>query len=142
MKKHLVTFLSMIGLAGSTAPSQAQVLKGATNEKSKTAAESRMKRSKQNTEANTTQIQMQDKRKDKWAKADAEHKATQANLQNKNAKNETWVKGDKTAAEKKAVKSQSNLKLQQEMLHKQSTANGNKNALTKAALTKAKGTQQ
>lgn len=139
MKKHLVAFLSMFGLAGSAAPAQAQVLKGATDQKAKAKTESQVKLSKQAAERNATNAQIQDKRKDKWAKAGAENKAVKTDLQNKAAKNKSAIKGNKAASESK-------LKLQQETLQKQ-TAAGGKNALTKAgltkaALTKAKGAEQ
>ena len=135
MKKHLVAFLSMIGLAGAAAPAQGQVLKGSDEQSRK---ESQIKHSKQTAEKNATNAQVQDKRKDKWAKADAENKAVKTDLQNKAAKNETWVKGGKNAAEYKAAKDQSNLKLKQETLKNQNaTTNQQKNALTKGALTKA-----
>ena len=127
MKKHLVAFLSMIGLAGSAAPMQAQVLKGSKNASTKN--ESKIKASKQSAENKAVQTQIQDKRKDKWAKANAENKAVKTDLENK------------------AAKDQSKLKLKQETLQKQNSANGQKNALTKAgltkgALTKAKGQEQ
>jgi hypothetical protein len=114
MKKHLVAFLSMIGLAGSVTPAPAQVLKGSDQASKK---ESKIKLGKQAQENKAVQTQIQDKRKDKWAKADAEKKAV------------------KTDLGKKAVKDQSKLKLTQETLNKQNTA-GEKNALTKAGLTK------
>jgi hypothetical protein len=128
MKKHLVAFLSMIGLAGSVSPLRAQVLKGA-EEKAKTKTENTIKLTNANKEKNATNAQIQDKRKDKWAKANAENKAVKTDLENK------------------AAKGQSKLKLKQETLQKQNTANGQKNALTKAgltkaALTKAKGNEQ
>lgn len=126
MKKHLVAFLSMIGLAGSSAPARAQVLKGAEGE-SKTTTESTIKVDKQN----ATNAQTQNSKKDKFKKANSEKNAV---------KNETWVKGGKNAAENKAANSQ--LKIKQETLKKQNTTNGQKNALTKAALTKADQTQQ
>lgn len=149
MKKHLVAFLSMIGLAGVAAPAQGQVLKGA-GEGSSAKTESKIKRSKQSqenkglqkaatikltnaaAEKDATAVQIQDKRKDKWAKADSEKKAAKANLHYKATKNETWLKGEKSTANSK-------LKLQHETLQKQNTAAGDKNA---AGLTKAKGAQQ
>lgn len=134
MKKHLIAFLSMIGFAGSGAPARAQVLKGA-DENTKTKTESTIKLT--NAQKNATNAQNQ--RKDKWAKANAENKALKNNLQDKANKNETWVKGGKNAAEIKAHKNESELKLKQETLKKQTNAQGEKNALTKAALTKAKG---
>lgn len=52
MKKHLVTFLSIIGLAGPATPVQAQVLKG-SGQQSK--AENQIKQNKQKHEANAVQ---------------------------------------------------------------------------------------
>jgi hypothetical protein len=145
MKKHLIAFLSMIGLASSAAPAQAQVLKGAA-EKAKSKNESQVKQNKQAAEKNAVNAQIQDKRKDKWAKADSEKKTVKADLQVKNSKNESSIKGAKNDADQKAAKD-SKLKLQQETLRNQTTNNGQKNALTKAgltkaALTKAKGAEQ
>lgn len=148
MKKHLVAFLSMIGLAGVAAPAQGQVLKG-SSEGSAAKTESKVKRSKLSqenkglqkaatikltnaaAEKDASAAQIQDKRKDKWAKVDSEKKAAKANLQKKAAKNDTWVKGEKSTANSK-------LKLQQETL-KQNTAAGSKDA---PAPTKAKGAEQ
>jgi hypothetical protein len=131
MKKHLVAFLSMIGLAGSAVPATSQVLKG-SNQVSKTKAESQIKQNKQNAEKSA---------------AAAQNKAAKTTLQNKATTNETSIKSGKTAAENNAAKNQSKLKLQQETLRNQNTAAGQKNALTKAgltkaALTKAKGAEQ
>lgn len=125
MKKHLIAFLSMIGLAGSAAPATAQVLKG-TQEKSKLKTESQIKTSKQNAEKTAVKNQIQDKRKDKWAKADTEHKSAKTDLQHKSAKTETWIKGGKNQSEQK------NLKLKQETVRNQTGNNGQKNTLTKA----------
>jgi hypothetical protein len=124
MKKHLVAFLSMIGLAGPAVPVHGQVLKGSKEPVKK---ESQIKQNKQVQENKAAQTQVQDKRKDKWAKADTEKKL---------AKSDAEIKGEKTAGEKKAVKDQSKLKLQQDTLRKQNSASGQKNALTKGALTK------
>ena len=125
MKKHLVAFLSMIGLAGSISPLRAQVVKG-DQEKANTKTESTIKLTNANTEKNASTVNGQ--RKDKWKKANAQKNAT---------KTETWVKGSKNAAENNANKNSSKLKLKQETLNKQNTNNGQKNALTKAGLTKA-----
>lgn len=125
-EKHLVAFLSMIGLAGSAGPARAQVLKGA-DENSKAKTESQIKATKQN----ATNAQIQNNRKDKWKKANTENNA---------AKNQARIKGEKTAAENKAAKSQ--LQLKQQTLKNQNTSNGQKDGLTKAALTKAKQAPQ
>jgi hypothetical protein len=98
MKKHLVAFLSMIGLAGAAAPAQGQVLKGAA-EQNKTKTEGKAKWSKQAQEKKAASAQIQDKRKDKWAKVDAEGKAS---------KHENWIKG-KTAANSNLALKQTNL---------------------------------
>ena len=142
MKKHLVAFLSMIGLASTAAPLRAQVVKG-DEEKSKTKTESTIKLTNAQKDATNAQSQ----RKDKWKKANAENNATKTDLNKKAAKNETGVKGVKNDAEVKAHKDSSKLKLKQETLQNQNNAQGQKNALTKAgltkaALTKAKGAEQ
>jgi len=124
MKKHILAFLSMIGLAGAAAPAQGPVIKGAAEQNNIKAA-GMAKRSKQAQEKKAASAQIQDKQKDKWAKADAEGKA---------AKNANWIKG-KTAAN-------SQLALKQQTLHKQKAATGEKNALTKGAEAKAKAAEQ
>ena len=111
MKKHLVAFLSMIGLASSAAPAQAQVLKGSA-EKAKSTNESQIKLNKQAAEKNAANAQIQDKRKDKWAKADSEKKAVKADLQIKNSKNEIAIKGAKSDSDKKAAKDNSKERVQ------------------------------
>jgi hypothetical protein len=155
MKKHLVAFLSMIGLAGS-APVQAQVLKGSDQP---TRKESQIKQNKQTQENNAQKIvdksakntaeqnaanaQIQDKRKDKWAKVDAENKAVKLDAQDKSSKNATFIKYNKNTAESKAANNQSKIKLNQATVRNQSqgATTGQKNALTKAQLTKGKDAQ-
>lgn len=110
MKKHLVAFLSMIGLAGTAAPARGQVLKGSDQE-SKVKTESKIKDSKQKTEKAAVNAQVQDKQKDKWAKADAEQKAVKTDLQHKAAKNDAYIKGEKSAAEIKADKNKAAIKM-------------------------------
>ncbi|HLW53757.1 MAG TPA: hypothetical protein VKW06_13035 [Candidatus Angelobacter sp.] len=112
MKKHLVAFLSMIGLAGVTGPVRAQVLKG-SDEESKVKTESKIKSSKQLAEKKGANAQIQDKRKDKWAKADAENKAVKADVQHKAVKNDASIKRSKDAAEIKSNKNQANIKMNQ-----------------------------
>jgi hypothetical protein len=112
MKKHLVAFLSMMGLASAAVPARGQVLKG-SDQQSKTKNESKIKSSKLNAEKNAANAQIQDKRKDKWAKADAENKAVKTDLQNKAVKSDAYIKGEKTAAEIKANKNQANIKMNQ-----------------------------
>jgi hypothetical protein len=124
MKKHLVAFLSMIGLAGVAAPAQGPGQKGAA-EQSNAKTESKIKLHKQAHEKSAAAIQIEDKRKYKWAKADTEGKA---------ARNENWIKGRTAAKSKLAVK--------QQTLHKQTAASGEKTALTKDASAKVKAAEQ
>jgi hypothetical protein len=112
MKKHLVALLSMMGLASAAAPAGGQVLKG-SDEESKIKNESKIKSNKLKAEKNAANAQVQDKQKDKWAKADAEKKAVKTDLQKKAIKNEAYIKGDKNAAEIKSNKNQANIKMKQ-----------------------------
>lgn len=110
MKKHLVAFLSMIGLASTAAPARGQGVKGSGQE-SKIKTESKIKESKLKAEKNAVNAQVQDKRKDKWAKADAENKAVKTDLHYKAAKADTAHKDAKTASEIKADKSHTTIKM-------------------------------
>lgn len=111
MKKHLVAFLSMIGLAGAAAPVQAQILKTSGQESK---AESQIKQDKHKQEKNavqkireykstkgasagnaaksevsvtkTTDAAKKNKADDWTTTGRVEQKSVQSNLQKKNAK--------------------------------------------------------
>ena len=81
MRKHLLAVLSVFGLAGSSTPASAQVVKGA--EKADTKSESTMKKSKLSQEDAASK----DARKDKWKAQSAEggHATSDASTQMRKA---------------------------------------------------------
>src|SRR5262249_60138526 len=81
MRKHLLAVLSVFGLAGSSTPASAQVVKGA--QKADTKSESTMKKSKLSQEDAASK----DARKDKWKAQSAEggHATSDASTQMRKA---------------------------------------------------------
>jgi hypothetical protein len=110
MKKHLVALLSMMGLASTVAPVQADALKAA-NEDTKAKTESKVKLDKQNAEKNAAAADAKQKSSYKWIKADSEKKAIKSGQEIKGEKNAATIKGEKTDAVKKDDKANAAVKI-------------------------------
>jgi hypothetical protein len=99
MRKQLLALLSMIGLAGSSAPASAQVLKGSTQPDKKT--ESQLKRSKAQQENQANKNAHFQKT---WRKSTNTDSFLKLNNQYKEDKAQQENKANKSAASKDAAK--------------------------------------
>jgi hypothetical protein len=104
MRKQLWALLSMIGLAGSSAPASAQVLKGSTSPDQKT--ESQIKASKAQQEKNAATKQAEIHKAGKGSTSDSSIKLDKRNKETKNktAKTDIELKNQKNAAQQKTDK--------------------------------------
>lgn len=103
MRKQLLALLSMVGLAGSTVPAQAQILKGSKEDSTKKASTVKNAKSKQETKA--AAVQATDKHKKGAAEAEAAKTAGHIKMNKTEAgaaaaKADTKIKIDKNAAAK------------------------------------------
>ena len=109
MRKQLIVFLSVLGIAGSNAPSQAQVLKG--SKKAPTKSESTIKLDKAKQEQNAAAAANE---KDKKNTAETNAAKTNATIKlNKGAattQKDAQIKGNKSAAESSAAKKTATVK--------------------------------
>ena len=143
MRKHWVGLLSMLGLAGSVVPAVPQVIKGKG-----VAQESKAKFKKAQSQKNAS---MQAGHA-KWKKGAAETSSVQSDAAKKSrqlqqetlrTQQDKWKKGATETNSAQSDATKKGLQLRQETLRTQQNANdkGDKNALTKAGLTKASGNQ-
>lgn len=104
MRKQILAVLSILGIAGSSAPSQAQVLKGSKNTSTKAESTIKLDKAKQERNAAAAAAAQKDKKNASGvdaAKADANIKMNKSNV---TTQKDVQIKGNKTAAEKTAVK--------------------------------------
>lgn len=98
MRKQLLAVLSILGIAGSNAPSQAQVLKGSKKVSTKTESTIKLDKAKQEQNAAAAAAAEKDKKNATGVQAGK----TDANIKlHKGA--DSWIKGNKSAAEKTAA---------------------------------------
>jgi hypothetical protein len=110
MRKQLIVFLSVLGIAGSNAPSQAQVLKG--SKKAPTRSESTIKLDKAKQEQNAAAAAANEKDKKNTAETNAAKTNATIKL-NKGAattQKDAQIKGNKSAAESSAAKKTATVK--------------------------------
>lgn len=110
MRKQLIAFLSVLGIAGSNAPSQAQVLKG--SKEAPTKSESTIKGDKAKREQNAAVAAAIEKDKKNAAETNAAN--TDANIKGNKSANTTQkdaqIKGNKSATESFAAKKTATVK--------------------------------
>ncbi len=109
MRKHWLALLSMIGMAGSTLPAQAQVLKGSKDES--TNKQQKIKASKTAQEKAAAKVELHDK----WKKNAAETNA---------AASQATIKGEKNASANKATKSAAEIKATKNVVNEKATKAG------------------
>lgn len=103
MRKQLLAVLSILGIAGSNAPSQAQVLKGSKKVSTKTESTIKLDKAKQEQNAAAAAAAEKDKKNAtgvQAGKTDANiklHKGADTTVK------DSWIKGNKSAAEKTAA---------------------------------------
>jgi hypothetical protein len=110
MRKQLIAFLSVLGIAGSNAPSQAQVLKG--SKKAPTKSESTIKLDKAKQEQTAAGAAVTDKHAKNTAETNAAKTDATIKL-NKGAtatQKDAQIKGNKSAAESSAAKKTATVK--------------------------------
>lgn len=110
MRKQLIALLSVLGIAGSNAPSQAQVLKG--SKKAPTKSESTIKLDKAKQEQSAAGAAVTEKHVKNTAETNAAKTDATIKL-NKGAtstQKDAQIKGNKSAAENSAVKKTATVK--------------------------------